>query len=182
MNHLSYWEQLKHLRMYSLERRRERYRIIYVWRVLEGQVPNIGNNRIISKDHERRGRECFPPNVIPGANKHVQSLIYASLPVHGQNLFNCIPKSLRNIKGCKVDVFKRELDKFLMTVPDEPRIPNYEKFCRTESNSLIYMTKLVYKPGVSKYVSDSPPTMRCDPRSLPWMEDRPFRRRNKVTR
>ena len=130
-------------------------------------MPNVGNNRIISKDHERRGRECIPPNVRPSANKHVQNLIYASLPVHRQNLFNCLPKYLKNIKGCKVDVFKRELDKFLMTVPDEPRIPNYEKFCRTESNSLIYMTKLVYKPGDPKYDCDSPPTMRCDLRSLP---------------
>ena len=35
----NYWEQLEHLKLYSLERRRERYRIIYVWRILERQVP-----------------------------------------------------------------------------------------------------------------------------------------------
>ena len=61
MSELSYWEQLKKLNMYSLERRRERYRIIYVWKVLENLVPNIGNDIIRSKTHQRRGRECFPP-------------------------------------------------------------------------------------------------------------------------
>jgi hypothetical protein len=38
---LDYWEHLKSLRMCSQERRRERYRIIYTWKILEGQVPNI---------------------------------------------------------------------------------------------------------------------------------------------
>ena len=41
MEQLSYWEQLHALSMYSLERRRERYLIIYTWRITEGQVPNI---------------------------------------------------------------------------------------------------------------------------------------------
>ena len=40
---LSYWEQLKTLKMYSLQRRRERYRIIYVWSILEGIVPNFSH-------------------------------------------------------------------------------------------------------------------------------------------
>ena len=43
---LNYWEQLQELKMYSLERRRERYSIIYAWRVLEGQVPNLNSTPI----------------------------------------------------------------------------------------------------------------------------------------
>ena len=165
MNHLSYWDQLKKLKMYSLERRRERYHIIYVWKVIEQQVPNVGNNRIISKLNERRGRECIPPRVSQSCSKKVQNLIYASLPVHGQQLFNCLPRDLRNVTGCKVETFKRMLDNYLTTVPDEPLIPGYEKFRRTESNSLLYMTKLV-KPGdlLSK---ESPPATGCDSQSLP---------------
>jgi len=130
----------------------------------------LGIIELSLKYHERRGRECLPPSVRPSTNKQVQSLIYASLPVHGQNLFNCLSKKLRNIKGCKVNVIKRELDKFLETVLNESRIPNYEKYCRTVSNSLIYMTKLVSEPGDFKYTVDSPPTTRCDDcdlRSLP---------------
>ena len=166
LNHLSYWEQLKHLKMYSLERRRERYRIIYIWRVLEGQVPNVGNNRIISKNHDRRGRECIPPNVSNKSDKKVQNLIYGSLPVHGQRLFNSLPKDIRNITDCKVDVFKRKLDHFLTNIPDEPLVRGYEKYRRTESNSLLDMTK-VCKPGDILYINESPPTVRCDSQSLP---------------
>ena len=38
----SYWEQLKKMKMLSLQRRLERYRIIYIWKILEGQAPNCG--------------------------------------------------------------------------------------------------------------------------------------------
>ena len=53
VNQMTYWQQLRFLKMYSLERRRDRYRIIYVWRILEGQVPNIGNQQITAKWHMR---------------------------------------------------------------------------------------------------------------------------------
>ena len=43
MKNHSYWEQLRHLNLYSLERRRERYRIIYIWCILEGHIPNVMN-------------------------------------------------------------------------------------------------------------------------------------------
>ena len=42
VNHLNYWERLSHLKMYSQQRRAERYRIIYTWKVLEGLLPNCG--------------------------------------------------------------------------------------------------------------------------------------------
>ena len=40
------------LKLYSLQRRRERYIIIYVWKILEGLVPNLSllhvlKNRIV---------------------------------------------------------------------------------------------------------------------------------------
>ena len=36
MHKFTYWEQLKLLKVSSLERRRERYCIIYIWKILEG--------------------------------------------------------------------------------------------------------------------------------------------------
>ena len=145
--------------MYSLQRRRERYRIIYIWRVLEGQVPNIGNHRITCKTSDRRGRECVPPKVSTGARKLVQNLVYASLPQHGQRLFNCLPKEIRNVTGCKVESFKNILDRYLMTVPDEPLIRGYTSYRRAESNSLIDMVKLANKPGdIHMCENDESPT------------------------
>ena len=37
----SYQERLSNLKIYSLQRRRERYIIIYVWKILENLVPNL---------------------------------------------------------------------------------------------------------------------------------------------
>ena len=41
MKNLNYWEQLKFLGLYSLERRRERFQILYTWAILENQLPNF---------------------------------------------------------------------------------------------------------------------------------------------
>ena len=57
---LNYWECLKSTKLYSLQRRRERYRIIYIWKILEKIVPNI-NNSITSYNHIRHGRKCNIP-------------------------------------------------------------------------------------------------------------------------
>ena len=60
MGDMNYWQQLKYLDLYSLERRRERYIIIYVWKVIEGLAPNIDcNNRIETRQNARFGRQCI---------------------------------------------------------------------------------------------------------------------------
>ena len=146
MSLMNYWEQLKHLKLYSLERRRERYRILYIWRILEEQVPNIisgdGAPKITAKWHPRRGRECIIRAVNRRAPNHVQKLTDASLPVHGQRLFNTLPPEIRNLTGCTTDSFKRRLDKYLSTIPDEPQIPGYTAQRRADSNSLLDMTRV----------------------------------------
>lgn len=39
-----YWVVLKYLRLFSLQRRRERYHIIYTWKILEDLIPNINGS------------------------------------------------------------------------------------------------------------------------------------------
>ena len=51
---LSYTERLNDIKLSSLQRRRERYIIIYVWTILEGLVPNIFPH-IYTKTSNRRG-------------------------------------------------------------------------------------------------------------------------------
>ena len=72
-----YWERLRSLRLYSLERRRERYKIIYVWKMLENLVPNLSteHNRIKSKMSSRHGRLCVIPSVSKTASARVQTLL-----------------------------------------------------------------------------------------------------------
>ena len=43
IRHMTYWQKLKQLKLYSQERRRERYTIIYIWRMLEGQFPCLNS-------------------------------------------------------------------------------------------------------------------------------------------
>ena len=38
MEHLNYWEKLKLLHFYSQERRRERYQLIFLWKICQGLV------------------------------------------------------------------------------------------------------------------------------------------------
>ena len=52
---LSYWDQIIKLKLYSLERHRERYQVIYTWRTTEGHVPNFSCIPIQSYENSRRG-------------------------------------------------------------------------------------------------------------------------------
>ena len=133
----SYWEQLKNLKLYSLQRRRERYLIIYIWRILEGQVPNLECTPVISHHHQRRGRECRVPVVSNSASPLVRQARYSSIVVRGPRLFNCLPQKIRNLSGCGVEDFKRALDGFLFKIPDEPPVHGYTQYRRCETNSLV---------------------------------------------
>ena len=140
-----YWERLRSLRMYSLERRRERYKIIYVWKMLENLVPNLSteHNRIKSKMSSRHGRLCVIPSVSKTASARVQTLREGSLCVNGPKLFNILPPSIRNITNVGVDTFKKKLDEFLAAIPDEPQSPGYTSSRRADTNSLVDMVPTI---------------------------------------
>ena len=139
MYRLNYWECLSKLNLYSLQRRRERYRIIYTWKVTEGLVPNIGDPGIQPLFSPRIGRTCFVPALRRQVSTRLQSLRLATLGVHGAKLFNCLPKQVRDISSCGVEYFKKELDKKLLQIPDEPQIPGYTAMRRRETNSILDM-------------------------------------------
>ena len=138
-HHLDYWERLKELKLYSQERRRERYRIIYVWKIFENFVPSIhqGDNGGIAKLHERNGRTMTLPTVLNSTPRTIQKIRDSSLTVHGAKLFNCLPKAIRNSTNCSVLEFKSKLDRFLSGIPDEPRVTGYTHKCCSISNSLV---------------------------------------------
>lgn len=56
MEDLNYRERLSKLRMYSQERQRDRYMIIFIWKMAMGLVDGYG--RVFSGEGTRRGREC----------------------------------------------------------------------------------------------------------------------------
>ena len=136
MRNLNYWEHLAKLNLYSLERRRDRYFIIYTWKILMNIVPNISSDftAVTSTQHIRRGRLCVVPPLNNRSMAYVRTLKERSFLVHGPKLFNSIPQELRNFEG-SLEKFKNLLDFFIKTVPDKPALPNYIQ--SASSNCLI---------------------------------------------
>ena len=50
-------------------------------------------------------------------------------------MYNSLPKYLRDIESVKTEKFKLELDKFLDTISDQPKMPNY--VTASGSNSIL---------------------------------------------
>ena len=135
----NYWMRLSSLKMNSQERRMERYRIIYIWKVLESLVPNCGVH--LTNENPRLGRKCKIPRLEPNGRRAIQTLREQSFQVNGARLFNCLPKLIREERRDQED-FKCKLDTFLSSIPDQPRIGNLvpTAVCRLtakQSNSLL---------------------------------------------
>lgn len=139
-HHLDYWEKLREFDLYSLERRRDRYGIIYVWKIIEGLVPNIG---ISHYNAGRRGRLCAIPHIRSNSPTWIRNLCEASFSHRGPLLFNVLPKEIREITSCGVSKFKANLDRWLRIIPDEPLIHGYTARRRTQSNSVRHMVTCV---------------------------------------
>ena len=111
---LDYWQRLSHLQLYSLQRRRERYDIMYVWKIIEGKVPNISaqsNRQIQTYQHVRHGRLCVVPEPSRAAKTHIKTLVNNSFVVRALKLFNAIPKYIRKITDCdELDIYIRRLE------------------------------------------------------------------------
>ena len=125
--------------MSSQERRMERYRILYIWKILEGKAPNCGI--ILAPENERLGRKCEIPKLKSRGRVAIQTLREQSFQVNGARLFNRMPKNIREIRRSQED-FKEALDSFLSRVPDQPRMGKLvpEAVCRVtgrQSNSLL---------------------------------------------
>ena len=135
---LDYWSRLRKLKQFSLQRRAERYKILYCWKIIEKLAPNLATNKIEIKLNQRRGRYC----IIPKLNKShkcsakINTIRENSFSVQGPKLFNCLPMEIRNISGVSVDTFKHHLDKLLTRVPDQPGVPGYAGSRAAATNSI----------------------------------------------
>ena len=135
MRGLDYWARLRELRLFSQQRRRDRYQAIYMWKILDGLVPDPTPHALQSYTTERRGRQCKRRSLPTRAQGRTRTLLANSLSYEGPRIFNVLPREVRDMSGCPVETFKAGLDKFLWTVPDEPPVPGYTTECRT-SNTL----------------------------------------------
>ena len=135
---LNYWERWKSLRLYSQERRRERYLIIFTWKISQGLVS--GYTIPFTARETRTGRKGVPANVPPNAPAAVRRAKADTLAVKGVQLFNLMPLSLRNSDHQDVLMFKNHLDIYLQNIPDEPTVSGLGRPATT--NSLLDQVQL----------------------------------------
>ena len=131
---LDHWQRLELLHLYSQERNRERYVVIFLWKISEGLVKGYQVN-FTDNDNGRRGRMAVPLPYARTAPAAVKRARESSLGVKGCQLFNLLPPNIRNMTGVTTDVFKKALDNFLSTVPDQPTVSGLTRAAAT--NSLI---------------------------------------------
>ena len=132
-----YWERLAECKLLSTDRRQERYKIIYAWKIIQGMVPNCGMT--FSNPTGRRGRLFKLPS-LSGSRALVRTLKERSFQTEGAKLFNSLPITIRNL-DCTKSTFKARLDKFLEQLPDQPRtvggnLPGAQDLQGNHSNSI----------------------------------------------
>ena len=114
MDGLSYWERLQSMQLYSQERRRERYMLIFIWKISQGMV---GGYHVEFNHSPRRGRLVNPNRALSSGPATVRRAREASLASKGAKIFNLLPAYIRNINSENVETFKKELDSFLSPIP-----------------------------------------------------------------
>ena len=128
-----YWERLRIFKLYSNQRRMERYKIFYIWKSINGHVPDIG-----LKWKEKGNYKLIYPRTY-GSKGIIRTRQKSALNWEGIKLFNSLPLELRSFKGSK-NAFKNTLDRFLEQIPDQPEVDNLKAGARNlnrdSSNSI----------------------------------------------
>ena len=136
---LTYWDKLQELRLYSQERRRERYQMIFIWKISQCLVSGY---KIPFSVNSRTGRWAVPAQLPAQATpSSVKAAKECSFRVKGCQLFNLLPMVLRNSNHGDILMFKNNLDHFLSCVPDQPSTPGLVRLSQT--NSLLHQVPLM---------------------------------------
>ena len=111
---MDYWERLKAFKLTSVQRRVQRYKIIYIWKMTRGLVPDLG-----LKTNYNALRSCgsLIPIDADAERMAIRTKQRNSLLHHGVLLYNSIPSNIRNSSD-SLNEFKLKLDEFLTTKPD----------------------------------------------------------------
>ena len=138
----NYHERLRILKLYSLERRRERFLIINAWQQIEGKKENV-----LKLETGKVGRRrCLKSSIIPTIiNDKYRTIIQNSTARQMERLFNALPYELQNITNVETDTFKKHLDDWLRTIPDTPKIDSYgasvpagvKQYCRSMYGQMV---------------------------------------------
>ena len=121
LKNYNYHQRLRKLKLFSLQRRRERFTAIYMYKLSMGLVPNNLNLNFYTT---RRGElKCHAPR-LNAQNTHHSTVRHNYFTSTGPSLFNQLPAKLKDANT--LDIFKCQLDKLLWTIPDLPPSPGYQ--------------------------------------------------------
>ena len=140
LSSLNYWDKLKQLHLYSQERRRERYMVIFLWKISQGLVS--GYDVHFTSGGLRRGRLIVPNTVLKAAPAMIRNAREHSLGFRGARIFNLLPEANRTINTEHVDLFKNHLNVFLSSIPDQPTMTRLGR--AAETNSLLHQLPMFY--------------------------------------
>ena len=167
MEELDYGQRLKALNLYSIQRRHERYKVIYVYKIKEGLVQNISeDNGLKFTYHGRHGCRCEIP-IYPLYNNRAGKARENSFALTACNLWNALPRHIRNISGKSIDGFKRHLDKTLKLYPDVPRCSSTGRFKDKHGRNSNSLYDLYKDSEVRKLVNQSEDISKGGPPGWP---------------
>jgi hypothetical protein len=119
----TYAERIKDMKMYSLQRRRERYLILHLYKIAVNYLPKCG---LVHR--QTRTGTFFEPKFISDNNvpMWIRRAKEVSFFNQAPRLFNWLPKELKQIPTLDnptkkdINTYKAKLDKFLSTIIDDP--------------------------------------------------------------
>ena len=107
----------------SLQRRRERYIIIQMWKILNEVCPNdVG---VEFRAESRFGVQAVVPSLVRRSSQANQSLYDRSFAVVGPKLWNLLPANISVLSSASQ--FKTRLTQYLVGLPDEPPVAGVAK-------------------------------------------------------
>ena len=146
MKELHYYDQLIHLSLMSLQRRRERFILLHLWKILHGQTSNDLNVQLVSR--LRLGTLAIIPSKSRTSSAANQTLFDNSFAVQSPKLWNAMPHNLNSIQS--LEHFKDQLTKFLLPFPDMPPIRGMQFSKFQLSAVLAYRVRLYLALGWSE--------------------------------
>ena len=121
MSDLSYWDRLTALKLQSLQRRRERYIIIHIWKTITGYVPNDLCMQFV--ESRRFEIQTTVPSSKTSASSKAKACYDKSFHVKAAQLCNLLPATTKDFNY--LEKFKIALSTFLRRFPDKPPITGY---------------------------------------------------------
>ena len=134
---MTYWERLRELSLMSLQRRRERYVLLIMWKILHGILPN--DLDISFRPPGRLGVQAIIPSLPRNCSQKNRTLYDSSFAVQGPTSWNQLPCWLNSISS--EELFKRRLTTYLMELEDEPPVQGYP---RAHNNTLADVTRRLH--------------------------------------